>query len=136
MHTLVSFMTHVKVIEYILSILFIAELLLIWEIWKPRPFATFLTSGKEVWGHLRANGCRGTIKSRGKIAAAPFIGLAYIAMLPVGFFFLVLSEALNLVARAIALLTGGSISFEWNPVEAYFTGRKKKQTETSKDVKT
>ncbi len=135
MHTLVDFVTHVKGIEYILSILFIAGFLLLWEVLKPRPFATVITSGKEDWKHLRGSGYRDIIKSLGKIAAAPFIGLAYILMVPVGFFFLILAEAVNLLTRGIALLTGRNISFEWNPVEAYFTGRKKRQHENGKDDK-
>ncbi len=135
MHTLVDFITHVKGIEYILSIIFIAGFLLLWEVLKPRPFATVIASGKEDLKHLRGNGYRDIIKSLGKIAAAPFIGLAYILVVPVGFFFLILAEAVNLLTRGIALLTGGNISFEWNPVEAYFTGRKNKQLETGKDAK-
>ncbi len=135
MHTLVDFITHVKGIEYILSIIFIAGFLLLWEVLKPRPFATVIASGKEDLKHLRGNGYREIIKSLGKIAAAPFIGLAYILMVPVGFFFLILAEAVNLLTRGIALLTGRNLSFEWNPVEAYFTGRKKKQHESGKDTK-
>jgi hypothetical protein len=135
MHTLVDFITHVKGIEYILSIIFIAGFLLLWEVLKPRPFATVITSGKEDWNHLRGNGYRDILRSLGKIAAAPFIGLAYILIVPIGFFFLILAEAVNLLTRGIALMTGRNISFEWNPVEAYFTGRKKKQNESGKDTK-
>ncbi len=135
MHTLVDFITHVKGIEYILSIVFIAGFLLLWEVLKPRPFATVITSGKEDWEYLRANGYRDAIISLGKIIAAPVIGLAYLLILPVGVFFLVLSEAVNLITRGISRLTGRNISFEWNPVEAYFTGRKRKQIESGKDVK-
>lgn len=134
MHTLVDFITHVKGIEYILSIIFIAGFLLLWEVLKPRPFATVIASGREDWKHVRRSGYRDIMKSLGKIAAAPFIGLAYILIVPVGFFFLILAESVNLLTRGIALLTGRNISFEWNPVEAYFTGRKKKQLETGKDA--
>ncbi len=135
MHTLVDFVTHVKGIEYILSIGFIAGFLLLWEVLKPRPFATVIASGKEDWDHMRVNGFRDAIKTLGKIAAAPFIGLTYILMLPIGFFFIVLSEAVNLMIRKIGVLTGRSMSFEWNPVEAYFTGRKRKRSEPGEDVK-
>lgn len=129
MHTLVDFMTHVKGIEYILSILFIGGFLLLWEVLKPRPFATVVSSGKEDWEHLKQMGYRGTLRNIGKIAAAPFIGLAYVILLPFGFFFILLSEAVNLLVKVVFGVLGKSVSFDWNPMEAYFSGRKKKQSE-------
>ncbi len=133
MHTLVDFITRVKGIEYILSIMFIGGFLLFWEILKPRPFATVMNAGKEDLDHIKKNGYRDTMKSVGKIAAAPFIGLAYIVMLPIGFFFVLLSEAVNLLVKGVSTLLGKDVSFEWRPVEAYFTGRKKKQSEAEKN---
>jgi hypothetical protein len=130
MHTLVDFITQVKGIEYILSVLFIAGFLLFWEILKPRPFATVVSAGKEDLEHIRQNGYRETMKFAGKLAAAPFIGLMYIVMLPVGFFFVLLSEAVNLLVKGVSTLLGRDVSFEWRPVEAYFTGKKRKQKET------
>jgi hypothetical protein len=130
MHTLVDFITQVKGIEYILSVLFIAGFLLFWEILKPRPFATVVSAGKEDLEHIRQNGYRETMKFAGKIAAAPFIGLMYIVMLPIGFFFVLLSEAVNLLVKGVSTLLGRDVSFEWRPVEAYFTGKKRKQKET------
>ena len=129
MHTLVDFITRVKGIEYLLSLMFIGGFLLFWEILKPRPFATVAQVGKEDLEHLRQNGYRDTMKFVGKIATAPFIGLAYIVMLPVGFFFVLLSEAVNLMVKGVSTLLGKDVSFEWRPMEAYFTGKKKK-TET------
>ncbi len=137
MHTLVDFITHVKGIEYILSILFIGGFLLFWEFLKPRPFATVVNAGKADLDHIRQNGYRETMKYVGRIASAPFIGLAYIVMLPIGFFFVVLSEAVNLLVKGVSTILGRDVSFEWRPMEAYFTGRKKKQKETGtgKDAK-
>ena len=129
MHTLVDFITQVKGIEYILSILFIGGFLLFWEILKPRPFATVISAGKEDLEHIKQNGYRDNMKFMGKIAAAPFIGLAYIVMLPVGFFFVLLSESVNLLVKGVSTLAGRDVSFEWRPMEAYFTGKKRKQTE-------
>jgi hypothetical protein len=131
MHTLVDFITRVKGIEYILSILFIGGFLLFWEILKPRPFATVVSAGKEDLEHIKQNGYRDTMKYAGKIAAAPFIGLAYIVMLPVGFFFVLLTEAVNLLVKGVSTLLGKDVSFEWRPMEAYFTGKKNKQTEAN-----
>ncbi len=131
MHTLVDFITHVKGIEYVLSIMFIGGFLLFWEILKPRPFATVVSAGKEDLDHIKQSG--ETMKYVGKIAAAPFIGLAYIIMLPIGFFFVVLSEGVNLLVKGVSTLLGRDVSFEWRPMEAYFTGRKKKQKEAAAD---
>jgi hypothetical protein len=130
MHTLVDFITRVKGIEYILSIMFIGGFLLFWEILKPRPFATVMNAGKEDLEHLRQNGYRETMKFVGKVAAAPFIGLAYIVMLPIGFFFVLLSEAVNLLVKGVSTLLGKDVSFEWRPMEAYFSGKQKKQSES------
>jgi hypothetical protein len=135
MHTLVDFITQVKGIEYVLSILFIGGFLLFWEILKPRPFATVVSAGKDDLDHIKQNGYRETMKFAGKIAAAPFIGLAYIVMLPVGFFFVVLAEVVNLAVKGVSTFMGRDVSFDWNPVEAYFTGKKRKQAQAGKDAK-
>ena len=133
MHTLVDFITQVKGIEYILSVLFIAGFLLFWEILKPRPFSTLVSTGKEDLEHIKQNGYGETMKFAGKIAAAPFLGLMYIVMLPVGFFFVLLSEGVNLAVKGVSTLMGRDVSFAWNPVEAYFTGKKRKQAKADAD---
>jgi hypothetical protein len=133
MYTLVDFITHVKGIEYILSVLSIAVFLVFWEVLKPKPFSTVIKSGREDWQYLRKTG--GILKFAGKIAAAPFIGAMYVVMLPVGFFFMVLAEVVNLTVKGVSTLMGKDISFDWNPVEAYFTGRKRKQAEAGKEAK-
>ncbi len=131
MYTLVDFITHVKGIEYILSLLFIGGFLLFWEILKPHPFATVVTSGKEDMEHLKQAGYRTTMKNIGMIAAAPVIGLVYVVMLPFGFFFVLLSEVMNLLIKGVAALLGKNVAFEWRPMEAYFTGKKRKQAEAN-----
>jgi hypothetical protein len=125
MYTLFDFMTHVKGIEYLVSVASIAGFMVFWEVLKPKPFATVVSTGKEDLAHIQQTG--GIMKYAGKIAAAPFIGLLYVAMLPIGFFFLVLSEVVNLAVKGVSTLMGRDLSFTWSPVEAYFTGRKRKQ---------
>lgn len=127
MYTLFDFMTHVKGIEYIISVLSIGVFMLFWEVLKPRPFSTVVSNGKEDLTHLRQSG--ETMKFIGKIAAAPFIGLMYIVMLPVGFFFLLLSEGVNLAVKGVSTLMGKDVSFDWRPMEAYFTGKKRKEND-------
>jgi hypothetical protein len=128
MNTLVDFITHVKGIEYILSILAIAVFLVFWEVLKPRPFRTVINTGKDDLAHVQKTGGLGSVlKTVGKIAAAPFIGLAYIVMLPIGFFVALAAAVVNLAMKGFASVAGKSVTFEWRPVEAYLAGKKKKK---------
>ena len=136
MYTLVDFITHVKGIEYIMSLLAIGGFLLFWEALKPTPFKTVVATGKDDLNYIeQAGGARHILKSVGKIAAAPFIGAAYVVLLPVGFFAALAIGAVNLAMKGVAAIAGKSMTFEWRPVEAYFAGRKKKKeqkTETKR----
>ncbi len=133
MYTLVDFITHVKGIEYIMSLLAIGGFLLFWEALKPKPFKTVVETGKDDLGYIeQAGGARHILKSVGKIAAAPFIGLAYVVMLPVGFFAALAIGVVNLAMKGIASIAGKSMTFEWRPVEAYLAGRKKKERTSTK----
>ena len=133
MNTMVDFVTHVKGIEYILSLLAIAVFLVFWEALKPKPFRTVVDTGKDDLAHLKeAGGLKSILKSVGKIAAAPFIGLAYIVMLPIGFFVALAAAVVNLAVKGAAAVAGKSLTFEWRPVEAYLAGRKKKKEKKEK----
>ena len=128
MYTLVDFITHVKGIEYIMSILAIGGFLLFWEVLKPTPFRTVVATGKDDLNYIeQAGGSRHVLKSVGKIAAAPCIGKAYIVMLPIGFFAALAVGVVNLAMKGVASIAGKSMTFEWRPVEAYLAGRKKKE---------
>jgi uncharacterized membrane protein len=128
MNTLFDFITHVKVVEYLISIAAIAGFLLLWEILKPKPFKTIVETSKDDLGHIKqSGGIRAIMKTAGKIVAAPFIGLAYIVMLPVGFFTVLSVSAFNLAMNGIMGAVGSTMTFDWNPIEAYLTGRKKKE---------
>ena len=135
MYTLFDFMTHVKGIEYIISVLSIGAFMVFWEVLKPKPFATVVSAGKEDLAHLKESG--DTIKYFRQMAAAPFIGLAYIVILPLGFFVVLMAEAVNLVVKGVSTLLGKDVSFDWRPMEAYFTGKQRKQKEagSGKDAK-
>jgi hypothetical protein len=139
MYTLVDFITHVKGIEYIMSILAICGFLLLWEALKPTPFRTVVETGKDDLNYIkRAGGTRHVMKSVGKIAAAPFIGLAYIVMLPIGFFAALAIGVVNVAMKGAASIAGTSMTFEWRPMEAYLSGREKKgkaSTKAEKDGK-
>ena len=132
MYTLFDFMTHVKGIEYIISVLSIAAFMVFWEVLNSKPFATVVSAGKEDLTHLKQSG--ETIKYVRQLATAPFIGLAYIVILPVGFFLVLLSEGVNLAVKGVSTLLGKDVSFDWRPMEAYFTGKKGK-VKGSKDPK-
>jgi hypothetical protein len=136
MFTLVDFITHVKGIEYLMSVSAIAGFLIFWEVLKPRPFKTVVETGKDDLSYIeQTGGFRNVMKSVGKIAAAPFIGLAYIVMLPVGFFAALVIGAVNLAMKGAASIVGKSATFEWRPVEAYLAGKKRKQKTAAKAKK-
>lgn len=136
MYTLVDFITHVKGIEYIMSLLAIGGFLLFWEVLKPAPFRTVVATGKDDLNYIEQAGGSGHIlKSVGKIAAAPFIGLAYIVMLPVGFFAALAVGVVNLAMKGAASIAGKSMAFEWRPVEAYLAGRKNREKTSAKAEK-
>lgn len=134
MNTLVDFITHVKAVEYILSLLGIAAFLIFWEFLKPDPFRTLVNTSKDDRAYIKqTGGFRHVMKNVGMIAAAPFIGLAYIVILPIGFFIALVAAAANLAAKGAARVAGKSMTFEWRPMEAYLAGRKKKKEKKSKD---
>ena len=136
MYTLVDFITHVKGIEYILSLLAIAVFLVFWEVLKPRPFKTVVTTGRDDLTYIKESGGVGHLmKTVGRIASAPFIGLAYIVLLPIGFFVVLAAAIVNLAIKGGAAVAGKSMTFEWRPVEAYLEGRKRKKekSESKKD---
>ena len=83
MHTLYDFVTHIKIVEYLIAISCIAVYMIYWEALKPKPFKSVAETAKDDMDYIKATG--GTLKTIGKIAAAPFIGLAYVAILPFRF---------------------------------------------------
>lgn len=129
MHTLFDFITHVKVVEYLISVTFIAGYMLFWEGLKPKPFSTPIEAGKEDLEHVRKN--VNVLSNIGKICTAPFIGLAYIVAIPFGFMFVLASSAIN----GILGMAGKEASFGWRPMEAYLTGKKKEESGEKKDEK-
>ncbi len=123
MNTLFDFLTHVKGIEYIISILFIVGYIIYAELLKPKPFRTLVESGREDLEFIKRAGFPNTLKTIGKIVAAPFIGLAYAIALPFVFAYAVGTAALS----GVLSLAGRSVSFGWRPTEAYLAGKKKKE---------
>ena len=128
MNSMFDFITHVKGIEYILSLTFIAGYVLFWEILKPRPFQKVKETGQEDLAYVRQNGMKNTLKLAGKIAAAPFVGLLYVILLPVG-----LVSALSYAV--VSGVAGKNTSFSWRPAEAYLSGKKKTRKHDAVDDK-
>lgn len=136
MYTLVDFTTHIKGVEYVLSLIAIAAFLIFWEVLKPRPFKSVVNASKDDLAYIeRSGGVRHILKSVGKIAAAPFIGLAYVVMLPIGFFTVLAVTLVNLAVKGVTRIAGKSVTFEWRPMEAYLTGKKKKGKSSAKQKK-
>jgi len=131
MHTLFDFMTHIKGVEYILALMFIAGYILFSEVLKPKPFATVKSTGKDDLEYARKVGYRGIMKNIGKIAAAPFIGIAYVVMLPFAFVAALGTE----VGGRVMSLAGSTAHFGWRPVASYLTGKKHKKESKKQEEK-
>lgn len=123
MHTMYDYITQIKGVEYIISIMFIAGYILFAEVLKPKPFAAAISEGKDDIEYIRRTGYRTVLKTAGRIAAAPFIGIAYVVALPFAFFVAIASVAAGAALNAL----GKSAVFGWRPTEAYLTGKKKKE---------
>jgi hypothetical protein len=130
MHTLIDFTTHVKGVEYVISVLAIAGYILYAEILKPKPFKTLVRSTGEDLEYLRNQGFRTAMRTVGRIAAAPFIGLAYVIALPFLFAWTLVSELLGMAAEGLQKafgMAGRTASFGWRPMEAYLGGKKERK---------
>ena len=120
MNTLFDFVTHIKGVEYLASVTFIAVFLVYSQFLKPRPFSTMVQAGKEDIEYLKNEGSRQVLKTIGRVISAPFVGLAYIAILPFAFLMALVSTVINKVLGS----AGREVSFGWRPLEAYLSGKK------------
>jgi hypothetical protein len=132
MHTLVDFLTRVKGVEYILSVLTITGFILFIEILKPAPFQSLRKLIGEDVAFLREEGFRSVMKTVGRAAAVPFIGLLYVIALPFLFVYYLAVELRGMASEKMATAldaVGASAVFGWRPSEAYLAGRKAKKAE-------
>ena len=131
MNTLFDFLTYIKGVEYVLAISAIVLYMLYWEALKPKPFRKMMEKGKDDLGYIRKTGYRATLRTTGKVIAAPFIGLAYIIALPFWFAYALGSA---MVSGMISLV-GKEVAFGWRPAEAYLAGKKKMKNKERKPEK-
>jgi hypothetical protein len=127
MHTLVDFLTRVKGVEYILSVLTITGFILFLEVLKPAPFQSLRKLIGEDIAFLRKEGIRSFLRTVGRAAAGPFIGLLYVVSLPFLFVYTLAVELRGMAAEGMAAAldaVGASAVFGWRPGEAYLAGRK------------
>jgi hypothetical protein len=129
MHTLFDFITHVKIVEYLISISAIAGFILIWEVLKPQPFKTLVKTGRDDIAYIREGGKQNAYKTIARIASAPFIGLAYVVALPFVFAYAIFSAAMGGLLTAV----GKEAAFGWRPAESYLAGRKKEKAREEKE---
>lgn len=116
MNTLFDFVTHVNGLGYLLAIAFLGGFVIFLEILKPKPFVKFMASVSEDLNFMREKGLNAQFMKN--VATAPFIFLVYLASIPLMF-----AQALGLgMVRGVSAVT----SVGWSPIEAYFTGKKKK----------
>ena len=132
MHTLTDFTTHIKGVEYLISVLAITGFILFVEVLKPKPFRTlknFINDDRE---HIRKEGTQSVMTSLKRLAAAPFIGAAYVLALPFVFTFAVARECAGKAAEALDGAMGMA-GFGWRPMEAYLGGKKAKKERKGKE---
>ena len=137
MHTLVDFLTRVKGVEYILSVLTITGFVLFIEVLKPAPFRSLRKLIGEDVAFLREEGFRSFMKTVGRAVTVPFIGLLYVIALPFLFVYYLAVELRGMAAERMATAldaVGASAVFGWRPSEAYLAGRKARKAE-KKDEK-
>jgi len=127
MNSLFDFITHIKTVEYLMAVGAIVLYIIYWEALKPKPFKSLVEAGRDDMEHIRKTGYRNTLKTVGQVAAAPFIGLAYIIALPFTFAYALAS----MIANSVLNLLGKEAAFGWRPLEAYLSGRKKKKKEAA-----
>jgi hypothetical protein len=146
MYTLYDFITQVKGAEYLIAVSAVGLFLIFWEALKPKPFKSMIDTAKgDITQIGRSGGFAGVLRTAGHVAAAPFIGLAYVVALPFVFVYAVghvllegtarvvtagadfVAQTLVLGARAVARIVHVSPGFSWRPQEAYFLGRKRRQ---------
>jgi hypothetical protein len=146
MHTLFDFITQVKGAEYLIAVSAVGLFLLFWEVLKPRPFKSMVDTAKgDITQIGQSGGFAGVMRTAGHVAAAPFIGLAYVVSLPFVFVYAVgevllqgtaraitagaewVARTLVLGAQAVARIVYVSPAFSWRPQEAYLLGRKRRQ---------
>lgn len=101
MNTLFDFITHVKGVEYLLAIMFIAVFIIFWETLNPRPFHSLVAASRSDLDFIRKNGGRNTFRTIGHLAEAPFIWLAYMVSLPFVFVYGLASLAVSAFGRVI-----------------------------------
>lgn len=127
MHTYVDFLTHIKGVEYILSVLTITGFVLFVESLKEKPFRTLIRATREDADHLRKQGRGTALRTAGRMLSAPFLGLLYVVALPFVFAYALGTELLRMAAvglERVPGLAGRTAFFGWRPMEAYLGGRK------------
>ena len=132
MHTLFDFVTHIKNIEYLASLTFIALFLVLNEVLKAKPFGTLVHAGKEDIEYIKTAGSGEVFKTVKRIIAAPFIGAAYVVALPFAFMFALASSVID----GVMGFAGVKTSLGWRPMEAYLSGKqedKKKKEERNEE---
>jgi len=127
MNSLFDFITHIKSVEYLMAIGAIVLYIIYWEALKPKPFKSLVEAGRDDMDHIKKTGYKNTLKTVGQVAAAPFIGLAYIIALPFTFAYALAS----MIGNSVLNLLSREAAFGWRPLEAYLSGRKKKKKEAA-----
>lgn len=122
MDTLFDFTTKVKGVEYAIAISAIVSFILFLEILKKEPFKSLRDVAGEELRYVKEHGL-----SLARLLSNLFRGIIYLISLPFAFFLGVGAALLTSLSKA----AGESFVFSWRPIEAYFSGRKKKRKQVT-----
>lgn len=125
MNTLFDFVSHVNGVMYAMALLFLAGLVMYWEVFSQKPFSKVISEARADLAEARsmpAEHRKGLI--RNTVSGAAIMGM-YLAALPVLF--------VQGMGSALLDSVEGIGSAQWSPVRAYFAGRKKAVKNESKE---
>jgi hypothetical protein len=138
MYTLIDFMTHIKGVEYLISVSAIALFIVFLEVLKPKPFKTLVDNAKEEVEYMKETGMQSTLRTVGRLLATPFIGLAYVVSLPFVFVYTFARELSGMAVEGLGRvmgMAGRTYAFGWRPTEAYLAGKQEKKEKAEKTEK-
>lgn len=146
MYTLFDFVTQIKAAEYLIAVGAVGVFLVLWEVLKPQPFKSMISTAREDARQIgQSGGYAEVLRTAGHVIAAPFIGLGYIIALPFVFAYAVGSVVVETMLRvthaAVGLLGRTALAvghafgellhvspaFHWHPQQAYFLGRRRQR---------
>lgn len=124
MNTLFDYVSSVNGIMYLIALGSIAGFAIMWEVFNPKPFSRLASNIAEDLRLIASMPSAEVFAMGKKLVLAPMYFMMYLASMPFLF-------AMGILAP-IGSRVAGMGGFEWNPVRAYFRGKKKAKKDADK----